>query len=104
MINKRKNQRISISFPIECNLLPKCNYFYTVSKDLSVSGTRILANEFMVKDQPLKLNINCVDKILDLKGRVVWCNREPALERYAVGIEFEEVTNENKQYLESFIG
>jgi hypothetical protein len=104
MQEKRKNQRVGVSFPVECNLLSGHNYFYTVSKDLSSSGAKILANEFMVKNQTLKLNINFVDRVLNLKGKVIWCNREPSFERYTAGIEFEEVSKENKDYLVSFLG
>jgi hypothetical protein len=103
MQEKRKNQRINVSFPVECNLPSTRSYFYTVSKDLSISGTKILTNEFIARNQTLKLNINLVDRVLNVRGKVVWCNREPSLERYSAGIEFEGISRENKDYLNSFL-
>lgn len=103
MDERRKNPRAYVSFPIECNLLPKGDYFYTVSKDLSIGGARILSNEFISKNNCLKLNINFIDKVVDLKAKIVWCNKERVAERYAAGLEFQELSDENKRYLYSIL-
>ena len=104
MGEKRKNPRIDVSFPLECKSLPSRNYFYTVSKDLSLSGTRILINEFIPKENLLKIHINLIDKVLDLKARVVWCNKEKTAERYSIGVEFVEISDVDKQELSGFLG
>lgn len=104
MEERRKNPRLNVSFPVECSLLTKKDYFYTVSKDISASGAKILTNDFVAKNQMLKLNINFIDKVLGLKGTVIWCNREPALERYSAGVKFEELNEEDRKYLSSFAG
>lgn len=100
---KRKNSRSIISFPIECNILPGTAYFYTVTKDLSVGGVRILSDEFLTKNNPLKLNINLIDKVLGVKAKVVWCNKERASDRYSAGLEFIEIADENKNHLNSIL-
>jgi len=104
MGEKRKNPRIDVSFPLECKNLPSRNYFYTVSKDLSSSGTRILINEFIPKDNLLKIHINLIDKVLDLKAKVVWCNKERVSERYSIGVEFVEICDADKDELCCFLG
>ena len=103
MGEKRKNPRIDVSFPLECKNLPSRNYFYTVSKDLSLSGTRILINEFIPKDNLLKIHINLIDKVLDLKAKVVWCNKERVSERYSIGVEFVEINDADKDELYCFL-
>jgi len=104
MSDKRKNPRIEVSFPLECKNLPSRNYFYTVSKDLSLSGTRILINEFIPKDNLLKIHINLIDKVLDLKAKVVWCNKERGVsERYLIGVEFVEIGDADKEELFDFL-
>lgn len=100
---KRRNQRSSISFPIECNVLPGKDYFYTVTKDLSVGGVRILSDDFLSKNNCLKLNINLIDKVLGVKAKVVWCNKERACERYSAGLEFLEIADDCKNHLSSII-
>jgi c-di-GMP-binding flagellar brake protein YcgR len=101
--DKRKNSRSPVSFPIECNILPGKDYFYTVTKDLSVGGVRILSDEFLPKNNCLKLNINLIDKVLGLKAKVVWCNKERVSDRYSAGLEFVEMPEENKNYLNSVV-
>jgi hypothetical protein len=103
MDERRKNPRLEVSFPVECDAILKKKYFYTVCKDLSVDGIKILSNEFIAKNQDIKLNINLVDKVLGVKGKVMWCSREPVIERYAAGIRFEEISDDNKKYLSSLV-
>jgi c-di-GMP-binding flagellar brake protein YcgR len=103
MNERRKNMRAFLSFPVECSFLSQEGYFYTVSKDLSENGARILCNEFLSKNNLLKVNINFIDRVLGLKAKVVWCNQERISERYIAGLEFEAMTAQNKEYLSSLV-
>jgi len=103
MIEKRKHPRTNVSFPVECSLLPQRRYFYTVSKDLSLGGVKILSDSFLPKDDPFKLTINLIDKALDIKAKVAWCNRERRDDRYLVGLEFSEVNQRNQKDLIHFL-
>jgi c-di-GMP-binding flagellar brake protein YcgR len=98
---RRQNARAYVSFPVECNVLPGKGYFYTVSKDLSLGGARILSNEFLTKDNQLLLNINFIDNVMDVKAKVIWCNKERTSDRYYAGVKFIEVPEESKKYLNS---
>lgn len=98
---RRKNTRAHVSFPVECSLLTGKGYFYTVSKDLSLGGARIISNEFLLKDNQLRLNINFIDKVMDVKAKVVWCNKERTVDRYSAGLEFVDVPEESRKYLNS---
>ena len=77
--------RAGISFPVECSLLPKTNYFYTVSKDLSTGGAKIITD-----------HINLINKIVDVKAKVAWCNKERIADRYSAGVKFVELTKPNQ--------
>lgn len=99
MKDKRKYPRVGISFPLECKLLPQRNYFYTVSKDLSLGGVKILTDKFIAKGISLKVNLNLIDKVVALKAKVAWCNKERVAERYSAGLEIVEINEENKKEL-----
>ncbi len=103
MIEKRKHPRIRISFPVECKVLPSKDYFYTVSKDLSTGGAKILSSDFLVKDDSLKLNINLIDKVLSVKAKVSWCTKEDSSRRYETGLEFVELTEPDRDELVKFL-
>ena len=103
MINKRQQERVEISFPLECQALPSLSYFYTVSKDLSLGGVRIISKDFLAKDDPLKLQINLVNKTLNLRAEVVWCNKERTSDRYATGLRFTNLNPTIKNELTSLL-
>ena len=104
MKNRRKNHRVDVSFPVECKTLPSRNYIYTVSKDLSVGGTKILTSDHLKKNATLRLNINLIDSVVNLKAKVSWCTKESASQRYSSGLEFVEITQPNLKELSDFLG
>ena len=72
---RRREQRIGISFPISCNTLPKHSYFYTVCKDLSSEGVRIITDNFLPRGNSLKISLNLISQIINVKAKVMWCNK-----------------------------
>ena len=103
MVENRAFPRAGISFPIECRPIPERNYFYTVSKDLSLGGVKIISNQFLPKNDTIKVSINLIDKVLNLKARVAWCNQEKMSDRYSTGLEFVETNKQSKEKLISFL-
>lgn len=102
-LERRRDSRVGISFPVECNLAAKKDYFYTVTKDLTTTGTKIISNDFLIKGIMVKVNINLIDRMLNVKARVAWCNREKYADRYTAGLEFTEITENGKRVLKHFL-
>ena len=100
---RRRFPRIGISFPVECNLAPKKSYFYTVSKDLSSGGLKILTDTFLAKGSTIKINLNLINQLVPAKARVAWCNKERFGDRYAVGLEITEINQRGRQELSTFL-
>ncbi len=103
MNERRQFPRIGISFPVECKTLPTKNYFYTVSKDLSLGGVKVLTDDSIPKGKVIKVNINLIDEVLNLKAKVIWCNKEKMPKRHSVGLLFVEATNPVKEKLFEFL-
>ncbi|UCD15590.1 MAG: PilZ domain-containing protein [Candidatus Omnitrophota bacterium] len=103
MSERRSFPRVNVSFPVECNPLSQKSYFYTVSKDLSIGGVKILTNEFLSKDDNVKVKINLIDKVVGVKAKVIWCNKERISERYSAGLKFTEMNDLNKGALTQFL-
>jgi c-di-GMP-binding flagellar brake protein YcgR len=102
-MERRRYPRVNVSFPVECEILHQKDYFYTVSKDLSMGGIRILSDKFLPKGNLVKININLINHIVGLKAKVAWCNKERITERYSVGLEFLETNEGDKKVLTSFL-
>jgi c-di-GMP-binding flagellar brake protein YcgR len=100
---RRRFPRISISFPVECNLAPKKSYFYTVCKDLSSGGLKIVSDTFLAKGSTIKINLNLVNQMVPAKARVAWCNKERFGDRYTAGLEITEINPRGKQELSTFL-
>ncbi len=103
MKERRQYQRVDISFPVECNELSKKNYFYTVSKDLSIGGLKMLANKFLPKNEPIKVSINLIDKMVELRAKVAWCNEMYASDNYLCGLEFVELKKNTRNEIAGFL-
>jgi len=100
---RRRYPRINISFPVECKSLPQGNYFYTVSKDLSAGGIKIISDTFLPKDYLMKVYVNLVDTVINLKAKVAWCNKLRASEKYNAGLEFVEANDESQHNISQFL-
>lgn len=103
MQEKRVSPRVDVSFPIECSKLSQRGYFYTVSKDLSLGGVKIYSDEFLPKDNYVKVNINLVPEVVGVKAKVVWCAKERVSERYSAGLQFLELSETKKSALAQFL-
>ncbi len=103
MKEKRKYQRLPVSFPVECTQLPSRNYFYTVTKDLSLGGVKIISEDFLSRGGPFKVNVNLIDKVIDLEAEVAWCNTDRQ-QRFSAGLEFKNLNESNRKELSRFIG
>jgi len=103
MEERRKEPRATISFPVACDFLPHRTYFYTVCKDLSSGGIKIISGDFIPHGDFLKINLNLIDKAIDLKAKVMWCNKERHCDRYYAGLMFTEVTEHDKINISQFI-
>lgn len=103
MDEKRKYSRLPVSFPVECTELPSQKYFFTVTKDLSLGGAKIISENFLTKDSPVKVNVNLIDKVIDLEAKIAWCNQEPRQLRFSAGLEFKNINDFDKRELSRFI-
>jgi len=103
MEERRVKPRVAISFPVECKALPQRNYFYTVSKDISVAGLKIVSYQFLPKDNYLTVYINLLDAVAESKARVVWCNKDRSAERYLSGLEFVETNTRSRSIITNFL-
>ena len=103
MEDKRKFPRVNISFPIRCEGIKSRKDFYTVFKDISKGGVKLISNQFLALNKQLKFEINLIDKFIQGKGRVAWCNALPYSERYTAGIEFTEINSRNEKELSDFL-
>lgn len=103
MEERRQHQRVDISFPLEYSLLSSSKYFYTVSKDLSMGGLRIIVDKFLAKNNMVKVGINLIDRLVNVKARVAWCNQQGNTDRFMAGLEFVEINKDDQRTIDKFL-
>lgn len=103
MEEKRKKQRVRISFPVRCEPLKTHKSFYTVFRDISEGGVKLITEDFMSINTFLKCEINLVEELIRAKGKVVWSSPQPYSDRYYTGIEFTEIEPKSQERLSKFI-
>ncbi len=101
--DKRIFPRVRISFPVECQSLANKKFFYTVFKDISKGGLKLLSDEFIKIDSKLKIEINLIDQIIKGVGKVVWCQQQPYGDHYTAGVQFTEIDQNDEKVLSSFL-
>lgn len=67
-------------------------------------GVKIVSNNFIPKDSFLKLHVNLVDAVVDLKAKLIWCSKERMADRYSAGLQFVELNEQGKASLAHFLG
>lgn len=102
-VEQRKFPRIDVSLPLSCHVLHSKDLFYTVSKDLSKGGLKAITYNFYPKNSSLRVSLNIISKIVNIRARVVWCNKERFSDRYSIGLEFIEVAPSDKKDLIEFL-
>ena len=103
MLERRQQTRIGVSFPVECDMVSKQCYFYTVSRDLSSSGAKVIFNEKVPKGGNLKLNINLIDSVVSVKAKVMWCAKDRISDRYSAGLRFVDVNKPTEKAIFQFL-
>ncbi|MCF7874067.1 MAG: PilZ domain-containing protein [Candidatus Omnitrophica bacterium] len=103
MEEKREYFRYKLSFPAEYQPMNSSQHSYTVTKDLSLGGVKIVSDDFVAKGQTLKLKINLIKQIFNFKTKVAWCNRKRFSDRYHLGCEFVEVPQFHKIKYRKFL-
>lgn len=105
MKDRRKYLRIPESSQISYEVLSTSKIRDFVTKDISQGGIRFLVNEFIPNNSLLKIRVT-LEKIhfcFEALVKMVWINEDPRSERFEVGVEFINISEEAQQHLIDYI-
>lgn len=103
MEEKREYHRYKLAFPIECQMTKDPGYSYTVTKDLSLGGAKIISEKFIPKGKVLKMKLNLIKQVFSFKTKIAWCKKERFSDRYSLGCEFIEIPQPYKRQYKNFL-
>ena len=105
MAERRKFVRIPEDLPITYEVFPiiKTEEFFT--KNISQGGICFFVHEFIPKDSKLKikLTIKKIPFYFEAVVRLAWIKQDPHVERYEIGVEFINISQEAARHLIDYI-
>jgi c-di-GMP-binding flagellar brake protein YcgR len=78
----------------------------SLSRDISLGGIQLFPSEFLPVNKNILLEIfldNMPTKVINSIARVVWSKQQPYADRYRVGLEFSEISDEAKNVIFEYI-
>lgn len=104
---RRKAARVNARVPLQFKDIqrPIETYTGTITKDISGGGVRFLSNEFLSIFTRLLVEVSVPTFSRPIKAisKVAWIQKVPRSNQYEVGVQFLDMTEEDKKQLASFI-
>lgn len=103
MEEKRRFQRVKLQVPISYQAKGNLLLEKAISSDISLGGLNFIDYNFITPHTEINLEINISSRLLKPKSLVRWSMPLAHSDRYKSGIEFLELADEEKKYLEDFL-
>jgi len=104
---RRRFPRINARLPLQFKDIqrPIETYSGTLTRDVSEGGARFVAGEFLSIFTRLLLEVSVPSFSRPIKAisKVAWIQKIPRSNQYDVGVQFMDVTEEDKKHLASFV-
>ena len=104
---RRRHPRVNARLPLQYKDIqrPIEAYSGTLSRDVSEGGVRFLSNEFLSVFTRLLLEVSIPSLSRPVKAisKVAWIQKVPRSNQYNVGVQFMDMTEEDKKQLASFV-
>ncbi|MFC1807081.1 PilZ domain-containing protein [Candidatus Omnitrophota bacterium] len=104
---RRRAPRINARIPLQFKDIQRPIETYTgsLTKDISEGGTQFISSEFLSIFTRLLLEVSVPSFSRPVKAisKVAWIQKIPRSNQYNVGVQFMDMTEEDKRQLSSFI-
>ena len=100
---KRRSVRVDVSLPMSYQVKGEQKFGNTLTRNLSATGASFLTDGFIKPNTHLALNINILKRSFSALGTVRWSSVLPHFDKYQVGLEFMEVTPQDRNLISDYI-
>lgn len=101
---QRRFPRFSYSIPIKYKERSKAVPSYTVTRDISIGGVKILASNFMPRGTELNLEVELPRmSMVNTSAAVTWSNRISHSDNYLCGLRFTDIDETNKKNISDLV-
>lgn len=100
---KRRTSRLCLRTPVRYQVRGSPELTDTITDNLSASGLGLFSANFVAPQSLVMLEINVLARQLRPIGRIAWTASMGHSDNYRSGIEFIEMSPQDKEYLQDFI-
>lgn len=104
---RRQYPRASTAMPVQYRGIRQASdaVVGTIARDISGGGVRLVVNEFISVFTRLVVEVSIppTPKPIRATSKVVWVRKRPYGEQYEVGMEFVDITEEDKRNISNFV-
>lgn len=101
--DNRQFSRVKLQGPLRYQIRGTPEFNNTVLNNISLGGLSFNNNKFIPPNTLLTLQVDVLSRILNPIGRIAWASSLPRSDRYQFGIEFMEMDEAEKKYLNDYI-
>lgn len=96
---KRRHRRVTGDFPLKYRTLEDNPYSGGFTRNIAEGGVRFIGHRFIPLATNLTLNLSLptTARRLNALGKVVWIRKVPTGERYEIGLEFIDISDDDKR-------
>ena len=100
---KRKFPRLKTKAAMRFEVRGENHFKNALSDDISLGGTSFVNDKFIAPKTTLRMQINLLNHIINPIAKVSWVTPVAHSDRYRMGVEFLELNNPEKNYLNDYI-
>lgn len=100
---KRQHPRINLAVCLRYQIRGSQEFGNTLTKNISIGGLSFIVDKFIKPQTRMLLDVNILSRTISALGTVRWAGNLPHSDKYQIGLEFSEMTPDNKNYISDFI-
>ena len=100
---RRRFLRVRVNAPLRYQLIGAQGFSNTVLENVSLGGVGFINDKFITPMTKLSLEVELLSRVLYLRGKIAWAASLSHSDKYHLGVEFSEVSLEDKNYLHDFL-
>jgi len=100
---KRRFQRLEVKSPLRFQSRGESGFANAVTSNIGLGGLGFTSDSFIVPGTVLDLEIKLLSNALSPVGRIAWSQPLPHSSRYQIGLEFVEVSPNQRDYLSEYL-
>ncbi|MBI4708157.1 MAG: PilZ domain-containing protein [Candidatus Omnitrophica bacterium] len=102
---KRQFSRLNLHIPVRCQYKSFSKFNFTLTRDISEGGLKLVSEEFIPPktDLVLEFNLSLEARMIKAVAKTVWIQQMRGSDWYRIGIQFLNINPERKKEIAYYV-